>query len=135
MTVRFQDTQSSSYHRVQDTWISWGTNWSCFSNIHLFLVLPRIVQWHLPLNYELHTFYRQYRHIIFLMNECFSGKNNKTFHWMAKKILQMPFLYIILKMLHIKSPNIITKQNYPTAKFFHPQIKHFQTYVQFNNIN
>ena len=30
-------------------------------------------------------------------------------------------------MLHIKSQNIMTKQNYPTAKFFQPQLKPVQT--------
>ena len=31
------------------------------------------------------------------------------------------------KKLHINSPNIITKQNYPTAKFFQTQSKPIQT--------
>ena len=69
----------------------------------------------------------------FLKNETVSTKpsmqeqKHKSLKWHSFTSFQ--------KYLKIKSPDILTKQNYPIAKFFQPQSKPTQTHVHFNGIN
>ena len=51
----------------------------------------------------------------------------------SKKNSLNAIFHIIPKMLHIKSPNVMTNQTYPIAPILQRQSKHIQTHVHFNN--
>ena len=98
----------------------------CLSNIYFFSKLPT-VQWHLSLKYEVHKFYRQTPHIIFLVNRSVCSKkrflnngNISTKHSTQeqKQYSNCYFIWHYSKNASHQIPKIMINQTRCTAKFF-----------------